>query len=474
MDMKKILIAMVLAVFCYADLYADDDVVVYPIPKGIELNKDFTVEVRQGNGRWKIVDTYSIKVKDNMNNKVEIASMAYFDFSGDVEIAVTFNKEEVNRCRIRPLSHNIKSVISGRTVYFKLDNPCNLSIEINDDIFHNLHLFANPIEKNIPNKKSKNVIYFAPGIHYIPSDTLFVSSGKTVYIAGGAVVKGCLHVRNVHNVKILGHGIISPKGRDEGVYISNSRNVEVDGLITTQCPTGGSDRVKIKNVKVISSYGWGDGLNVFASNNVLYDGVFCRTSDDCTTVYATRKGFSGGCHNIEMKNSTLWADVAHPIFIGLHGNVEQPDTIDSVLYKNIDILDQCERQIDYQGCMAIAAGDNNLVKNICFDNIRIEDIRKGQLVSLRVSFNHKYCKAPGKGIENVLFRNISYNGNNAEVSIIAGYDDTRKIKNVHFENLSINGRVISDDMRDKPKWYKTADFARFFIGEHVDDIDFKR
>lgn len=28
-------------------------------------------------------------------------------------------------------------------------------------------------------------------------------------------------------------------------------------------------------------------MNVFASNNVLFDGVFCRNSDDCTTVYGT-------------------------------------------------------------------------------------------------------------------------------------------------------------------------------------------
>ena len=47
-------------------------------------------------------------------------------------------------------------------------------------------------------------------------------------------------------------------------------------------------------------------MNVFASNNVLFDGVFCRNSDDCTTVYATRMGFHGGCRNVTMQNSTLW------------------------------------------------------------------------------------------------------------------------------------------------------------------------
>ena len=44
------------------------------------------------------------------------------------------------------------------------------------------------------------------------------------------------------------------------------------------------------------------------------------------------------------------------------------------------------------------------------------------------------------------------------------------VKNIRFENLKINGKVISDDMTGKPAWYKTSDMARFFVGEHVGDI----
>lgn len=68
----------------------------------------------------------------------------------------------------------------------------------------------------------------------------------------------------------------------------------------------------------------------------------CRNSDDCTTVYATRMGFKGGCKNITMQNSTLWADVAHPIFIGLHGDAEGQEVMENLNYINIDILDHKE------------------------------------------------------------------------------------------------------------------------------------
>ncbi len=76
------------------------------------------------------------------------------------------------------------------------------------------------------------------------------------------------------------------------------------------------------------------------------------------------------------------------------------------------------------------------------------------------------------GIENIYFKNIEYNGKNAELSIISGYNSDRKVKNITFENLKINGQVISDDMAGKPAWYKTGDMGRIFIGEHVENVEF--
>lgn len=477
MKLKKLIIVSgILLGFCEM-LQAQNQLVTYPAPQGVELKKDFTVKVRQPGKEWQTIATYPVKVDEVRDTKhhVELASMSYFDFEGEVEVSVTSNNGTISTGRVRPLSYGIAPQINGSTLTFKLDRPRNLSIEVNGDIFHNLHLFANPIDANKPKKlKDRNLIYFAPGVHQLPGDTLNVPSGKTVYIAGGAIVKGCIQVVNARDVKVLGRGEVHPEGRGAGIKIINSRNIEVEGLITTQCPTGGSDSVTIRNVKAISSYGWGDGMNVFASNNVLFDGVFCRNSDDCTTVYATRMGFNGGCKNITMQNSTLWADVAHPIFIGLHGNPEKNEIMENLNYINIDILDHKEKQVDYQGCLAINVGDNNLVRNVRFENIRIEDFRQGQLVNLRIFFNKKYCAAPGRGIENVLFKDISYNGTNAELSIIAGYNEERKVKDIRFENLRINGEVIYDDMPDKPKWYKTGDMARFSIGEHVEGVTFTK
>ena len=464
-------------------------IVTYPAGAGVETINDYTVEVRQDGVTWQPVAVYPVKVDEVRDTKhcVETASMAYFDFDGTVDVRVIHNRGAVRNGRIRPLSYNITPAVSGDTLTFSLDRPHNISVEVNGDIFHNLHLFANPLDTHRPTakeikragKKGSKLIYFGPGLHEIEGNMMRIPSGATVYIDGGARVRGTLVADSASDIRFYGRGEVHPAGCGEGVYVKRSKNIKAEGIIVTQIPVGGSDSVDIKNVKSISYYGWGDGMNVFASNNVHYDGVFCRNSDDCSTVYATRKGFVGGCKNITMENSTLWADVAHPIMIGLHGSATEigpdapSDTIQNITYRNIDILDQQEKQLDYQGCFGINCGDNNIVRDLTFDDIRVEDFRQGQLINIRIFFNKKYCAAPGRCVENVLFKDIVYNGGHSELSIIAGYDETRKVSGITFDNLVINGVKISDDMPGKPKWYKTGDMARIFIGEHVENVVFK-
>ena len=154
-------------------------------------------------------------------------------------------------------------------------------------------------------------------------------------------------------------------------------------------------------------------------------------------------------------------------------SVEKNEVMEELTYRDIDILDHSENQLDYQGCIAINVGDNNLVRRVRFEDIRIEDFRKGQLFNLRIFYNKKYCLAPGRGIEDVLLKDISYTGSGEELSILAGYNEERRVRDIRFENLRINGRLISDQMPGKPKWYKTGDMARIFIGEHVEHVTFE-
>ena len=465
---------LVLTLVCAAVLARAASLVTYPAPEGAPLNGDFRVRVRLAGGEWQRVDTYLWKVDrvEAGRHTAEPSSVAYFDFDGTVEVEVTSLKGRIDSCRVRPLSYGIAADVSGDRLTFTLDRPRMLSVEVNGDIFHNLQLFANAPQPKV--KKGKNVRYYGPGYYDLKGDSIHLKTGETLFIDGGAYIKGYVSTYGSDNVRIVGHGIVNPERQQAGIMVRYSKNVIVDGPVTTQLPVGGSDGVSVSNAKCISWYGWGDGMNVFASNNVTYNHVFCRTSDDCSTIYCTRLGYHGGCRGIKVTDAVYWADVAHPIMIGLHGDISRNEVIENVVYEDVDILDQAEKQIDYQGCIGINNGDNILVRDVTFRRFRVESLRCGMLFNFRVCFNQKYCSAPGRGIENVTVDGLTYNGRQPNMSIMAGYNEERKIKGVKINGLVINGTPIYDTMPGKPAWYKTADFADIFIGEHVEDVTFNR
>ena len=472
--MKQLFLLLIFWATLATTLNAKDQLIVAKAPQGIELKNDFVVKARINGGEWQQIDTYAFNVQkvNQRKRSVEKVSVAKFEMDGKVEIEVTSLQTDIKTYRIRPLSYGVKASQNGRTLRFTIDHPQYLSVEINNEIYRNLHIFADSVMDK-PKVKKRDLVYFGPGLHDLKGDSLAITSGKTVFIDQGAVIKGWLSVYKAKNVKIMGHGIVMP-GHHEGITVRYSKNVTIDGPLTTQLPIGGSDSVTVRNAKVMSWYGWGDGFNIFASNNINYRHIFARNSDDCSTIYCTRKDYHGGCRNIRIDGAIYWADVAHPIMIGLHSETPENEEITNVVYNDIDILEQAEEQIDYQGCIGINDGDNVLVHGVTFQNIRIDNIRKGMLLNLRVCFNKKYCTAPGRGIEDITFRNVSYQGQMPNMGLIVGYNEDRKIKNIRFENFRINGELIEDDMPSKPKWYKTSDIANIFVGEHVENVTFSK
>ncbi|CUP54512.1 Endopolygalacturonase [Bacteroides thetaiotaomicron] len=439
------------------------EIVTYPVPLDIYYarhNDDYTVKVRQlGEKDW--VDLYEYNVKVDMDTQSD-ATMVQFDFSGKVEVLIQKNNGEIHSAVVRPLSKGVRSEIDGNCLLFTLDKPQKLSVEFNGDRLNNLHLFANPIISEVPDKNLPNVMYFKAGIHE-PADqdtkSFHIPSNTTVYLEGGAVLKGKLVCDSVENVKILGHGmLLEPQ---QGISIAYSKNILVDGLTVINprhytLSGGQSTGITVRNLKSFSYQGWSDGLDFMSCSDILIDDVFMRNSDDCLAFYAHRWDFYGDCRNIRVLNSTLWADIAHPINIGTHGNTETGDEVlENMLFQNIDILEHDEDDRDYQGCMAINVGDHNLARNITFEDIRVENIQEGQLFHLRVMYNQKYNTGPGRGVKDITFRNIYCTGKYVNPSLIEGYDKDRTIDNILFENIVLNGKRVTslDELNIEKKDY---------------------
>lgn len=502
-----------------------DRLKLYAVPQGIVKSQDFKIRLRARGGEWQETEAYLVRV--DMHTVSEV-SFVYFDFSGGVECEITSLRCGIETVDIRPASKQIRFRRKGDTISFFLLEPAKLSIEINGDRLHNLHLMAgeakvylnsvrnggkriyleggklahleeawalraenengpedvismegvsihDPAELSEQLKKIGKgaVLCFGAGLHYIKGSVFDVPSHVQIEIEGGAVVLGSFRITNEQYVSIMGRGIIylgylKKESYLRGVDINNSAHVLVEG-VTILNPThniirlGSVYDIVIEDVRGFAHMGWSVGINMMACENVLIKDVFLRSSDDCITVYGRRYKYLGDSGNVQVKGCILWADVAHPTNIGTHGDSGNGgNTIENVLFEDIDILEHHELQDDYLGCLCINAGDGNTIRNITYRNIRVEPFERGKLFDIQVKWNKRYNPIPGNLVEHILFENIRYTGDGEVTSEICGFDKERKVVDVKFKELYVRGKHIT-----------CPEEGNLHIGEFVEKVEFE-
>ncbi|KAM6511833.1 hypothetical protein FALCPG4_016825 [Fusarium falciforme] len=423
----------------------------FPLPEEVTKSDLFQVKVRSlaksARKEWHSLDLISAKVNEvNQTTGKTLSydtSVGLFDFDGPIELSIQPSEKvfpSIETVRVRPLSYNLKADVHGRTIKLALNKPANLVVEVNGDVFRSISLRA---------RQSISLL----GLSSREASTF----------------------RTHQTQPFLGAGVLY-KSPYDAITINYSKNIRVQGVTVINpghysVMMGSSDGVTVSGLRSISAVQWGDGIDVFCCQNVVLEKLFMRNSDDCVAMYQHRWDYYGDSKNLTLRDSSLWADLAHPIHLGLHGNTVTPETMEDVTITNIDILDHREPQVDYQGCLAINVADENLLKNIAFQDIRVEDFRLGSLLSFKVLYNSKYSSGPGRGLHNVTVKNLSYNGKGGNLPAIAGYDEDRKVEFVDFQGLEINGEHVWDGMR-KPGWYATSDFVPLYVGSHVVNLTY--
>ena len=450
------------------------DVVVYKAPEGEGLNVKFKVSVDGID-----VPVYNAKIghedkterEKAMDRRLEsekyfdLAGIAYFDLKkGPVTITV-FVEEQVTSAKILPTSSGLSPTISGKTLSFAVDKPQHVTVEVNGDHIRSLHISVNPEEKDIPDPNDPNVIYFGPGIHEITS--VLVGDDKTVYIAGGAIVRGITGedeqwspsrqypgLRNYRgqsfilrgkNITFRGRGIVDQEGvrthgrqmisatvdglKMEGVVLRNS---SVWTLSLRDCKN-----VHIDNIKILGHRANSDGIDINSSFDVLVENCFLRTLDDLVVVKTLRG--TGEAGRIRVRKCVLWNEVAHALSIG----AELTQKVEDVVFEDCDVIGDHGRE----WTLRIYHTDSALIKNVRFENIRIEE--SVRFASLWINTAVWTTDAKRGRIEDVVFKDITVSTDKPirRGFEFSGYDAEHAIRNVHIENVVINGeRVTKEDV----------------------------
>lgn len=119
-------------------------------------NTHFTVELCEKGGEWQSVTPYTVKVNNNARQNTEKddpqkeSPMVSF-VMGSKPVSVRIKADfEVKKASVHPKSAGIEAEIKDGAVLFTVDEPRNICVRLNDDMYELVYIFANEYE-DIPN-----------------------------------------------------------------------------------------------------------------------------------------------------------------------------------------------------------------------------------------------------------------------------------------------------------------------------------
>ncbi|MHC4117151.1 MAG: glycosyl hydrolase family 28 protein [Planctomycetota bacterium] len=380
-------------------------------------------------------------------HNARIAGYAIFSCNGPVSLEIT-SIRRIENAVVRPLSLGVKPITKGQKITFTLPRPTNVSVEINGNIRRPLFIFASPLETNRPKSGDPGIIYYGPGrIHN--AGLVELKSGDTVYIAGGAIVRGAFIAEHADDITIMGRGILDGSGYHKGerrmIEMLECKNIRIKDIVIFNSghwtvPLKKCDTVSIKNLKIVNWRDWDDGIDICGSSNVTISNSFIRTKDDCVAIksvyyrWMTGDGI-GDVKNVIVQNSVLWNGVwGNGLEIGFETRAE---SISDIVFRDNDLIHVEGRE----GTFAIHNGDRAKVSNVLYENIRVED-SVGYLIDFKI-LESRYSKDAERGrIKNIRFNNIDVVGDVFPASIMRGFDNAHSIDGVTFSNFRVHGTVI--------------------------------
>ena len=162
---------------------------------------------------------------------------------GPVTVEVSYtNRVPIEEVDIRPRGRGLKATIDGASFSFTLDHPDKLSLEVPGH--PQLFFWANPPETDQPDPDDLNVTWSKGGQVY-EADEFRIGENQTLYIEGGAAIRGMLRVRNADNVTLRGHGIL-----DGRYYLHGGRDFRHLARFDT------CKNVPARDVTMIQPSGW--------------------------------------------------------------------------------------------------------------------------------------------------------------------------------------------------------------------------
>lgn len=397
---------------------------------------------------------------------------AAFSCEGPIEIEVEL-PEGIGNISVSPKRHGIKPKIEGNKVSFQIPGPMLFAIMV--DGMPELYVYANPLENNRPDPENANVKYFKAGQVYEVGH-LQLEDNETLYVEGGAIIRGSVFAKSAENVKISGFGVLdgsyyggghySEKGSDrkKSIVLEECKNSRVENIIMIE-PTAWmimldrSEHITVDHVKQLGFVSTSDGVDIVGSRHIKVTNSFMRNGDDCVAIksfdtsgkYAQSfdtsdegnkiSDFRADVEDVEVEGCVLIVFLGGSIFE--IGHELRTETVKNIRYRNCDVLGAH----DHCNVFGIHNTDRAKIKDVLYEDIRVEHYFN-KLIDMRIIKSRYHLDEERGQVRDVVFRDIEvtvskYNPGYS-VSLIGGYDADHTVENVLFDDFRLNGEKVTN------------------------------
>ncbi|MCX7826803.1 MAG: hypothetical protein N2689_14780 [Verrucomicrobiae bacterium] len=447
-------------------------VAVYPpLPNNTYQSRHYEVIVEQG-GRQFLSYVYQSDNHGDLDayhlEKMTAANhFTSFSFQGRVMVHIhLLGGATAATAVVRPLSSGLRATANGNQITLALEKPGQFYVEVPGKAKHPLFIFADPPEREVPSAQAHGVLYFGPGLHDLGKAGAELTSDTTVYLAGGAYVKGLFKARPGVKVAFRGRGILSgiafPHYTNDwshhliDVPPSARGELTVEGITLTDSPKAcleSAVKTRVENVKFFSWHQNTDG--VFVGNGSTVKRCFFKVNDDVIKLYSSR---------MTVTDSVVWMQPTGAA-VQLSWNLRQPVTDACVSGMDIIRFDRHEMPGRYKFINNAVVASRNFCggrtgPGVVIENLRFEEPPL-QLFGMKIKQGGKYNEGRG-GIHGVTFRNWTMPSAPRMKSLIDGNGtETGAIENLVFENIMIGPTKLTAANADEfiTRTNKTANFT---------------
>lgn len=406
-------------------------------------------------------DEFKVRVNDKEVFVYHTSAGNFVSFESDVPVSIEVElSKKPENITILPLRLDITPLIEDTVL--KFDLPPFEKVLIETDDMEQLFIYANRIKIEKPDPRTPGIHYFESGQVY-EVGTLHLKDDETLYIEGGAVVRGRILATSAKNIRIAGYGVLdggffSKYGiHSHHIRLEDCQDARIEDLIMIEPPGWmlvlyHCRNVKINNIKQLGKGHGTDGIDIVASGKVRIEDSMLRNGDDCIVVKSfLRKRYSKpvlnevkGPEDILVKGCSVQSNGGGQAFEIGHELILDP-------VRNIRFIDCDVLGVHGQGgVFGIHNCDGATVSDVLYQNIRV-DHYYNKLIDLRIiksrwSREDKVGHVRNIVLKDIYVKNSIYNPGYS-ISLIGGYDDTHKIKNVGIENFYIDGKKITNPDR---------------------------